>query len=69
MQVKIIDANHCPGSCMFLLEGYFGTILHTGDFRFDPKILEHIKDNKIDTLYLDDTFCSPEYDFPPRVSF
>jgi hypothetical protein len=20
MQVKIIDANHCPGSCMFLLE-------------------------------------------------
>ena len=31
--VTTIDANHCPGSAMFLFEGYFGRILYTGDFR------------------------------------
>lgn len=30
-----IDANHCPGSVMFLLQSdAFGTVLCTGDFRF-----------------------------------
>ena len=28
------DAQHCPGSAMFLFEGEFGTILYTGDFRY-----------------------------------
>ncbi len=69
MQATLIDSNHCPGACMFLLEGYFGTILHTGDFRFDPLILQHevLRNKKIDYLYLDDTFLDPAYDFPSRV--
>ena len=35
--VTTIDANHCPGSAMFLFEGYFGRILYTGDFRYTDK--------------------------------
>ena len=32
--VTVIDANHCPGSAMFVFQGYFGTICYTGDFKF-----------------------------------
>ena len=33
ISVSVLDANHCPGSAMFLFVGYFGRILYTGDFR------------------------------------
>lgn len=33
--VVLLDANHIIGSVMFLFKGYFGTVFHTGDFRFD----------------------------------
>lgn len=32
LTVTLIDANHCPGSVMFLFQGYFGTILYTGQY-------------------------------------
>lgn len=32
MTVTLIDANHCPGSVMFLFQGYFGSILYTGQY-------------------------------------
>lgn len=30
MTVTPIDADHCPGSVMFLFEGDFGVVLYTG---------------------------------------
>ncbi|XP_030077246.1 5' exonuclease Apollo-like [Microcaecilia unicolor] len=69
MTVTLIDANHCPGSVMFLFEGYFGTILYTGDFRYTPDMLKHPALNNrktIDVLYLDNTNCNPDRALPSR---
>nr|XP_033773790.1 5' exonuclease Apollo isoform X2 [Geotrypetes seraphini] len=69
MTVTLIDANHCPGSVMFLFEGYFGTILYTGDFRYTPEMLKHPSLNNtktIDVLYLDNTNCHPNRELPSR---
>lgn len=37
IEVYLIDANHVPGSVMFLFSGYFGSVLYTGDFRLHEK--------------------------------
>ncbi|KAF3911838.1 hypothetical protein AA313_de0208529 [Arthrobotrys entomopaga] len=77
--VTMIDANHCPGSSLFLFEKMipsprgtrFQRILHCGDFRASAKHLRHpllsvAKKNKIDMCYLDTTYLNPKYAFPPQ---
>uniref|UniRef100_H3DCD4 5' exonuclease Apollo n=1 Tax=Tetraodon nigroviridis TaxID=99883 RepID=H3DCD4_TETNG len=71
MTVTLMDANHCPGSVMFLFQGYFGSILYTGDFRYTPSMLREpcLRTNiTIDVLYLDDTNCDPNRSIPSRQS-
>lgn len=38
-KVRLFDSNHMPGSVMLLFEGYFGRYLHTGDMRFNLKMI------------------------------
>uniref|UniRef100_A0A1A7YH87 5' exonuclease Apollo n=1 Tax=Iconisemion striatum TaxID=60296 RepID=A0A1A7YH87_9TELE len=69
LSVTLIDANHCPGAVMFLFEGYFGSILYTGDFRYCPSMLREpcLRTNTtIDVLYLDNTNCDPNRTLPSR---
>ncbi|XP_053103451.1 5' exonuclease Apollo [Hemicordylus capensis] len=69
MTVTLIDANHCPGSVMFLFEGYFGVILYTGDFRYTPSLQQEpaLKNSKLmNILYLDNTNCNPYTVLPSR---
>ncbi|KAM9785897.1 5' exonuclease Apollo [Neosynchiropus ocellatus] len=69
LSVTLLDANHCPGAVMFLFEGYFGTILYTGDFRYAPVMLRELyqkTSGTIDVLYLDNTNCDPNRSLPSR---
>lgn len=72
MKITLIDANHCPGSTLFLFEGTARgrslRYLHCGDFRATPTQLLHpaVRGKKIDSLYLDTTYLSPKYAFPSQ---
>ncbi|CAG8497291.1 4312_t:CDS:2 [Paraglomus occultum] len=74
--VTLIDANHCPGSVLFLfklIDQNNKTVrryLHTGDFRACPKQVLHSAianlSDPIDVLYLDTTYLNSHYRFPAQ---
>lgn len=51
VKVTAIDANHCPGSAMFLVEGIvngtFKSIIVTGDIRAEPMWVDQLLQNPI----------------------
>ena len=70
--VVAIDANHCPGSCMFSFSLYEGSkpsdmenifsMLYTGDFRISPQILSFVQRTSLSLLHVDDTcYHKPNY--------
>ena len=69
VQITLIDANHCPGSVMFLIKNNNGKIyLHTGDYRTNDQMINNklLTNVWIDVVYMDVTFCHPEYKFPTK---
>ncbi|XP_028110503.1 5' exonuclease Apollo-like isoform X1 [Camellia sinensis] len=76
VDVIAIDAHHCPGAVMYLFRGEFGCMLYTGDFRWETTskraeigrsmLLSALGNDKVDILYLDNTYCNPSYSFPSR---
>lgn len=81
IRVTLIDANHCVGAVMFLIEGDRKAILYTGDIRAEtwwvnslvqnPILLPYtLRNRRLDCLYLDTTFATkskPYRDFPSKA--
>ncbi|KAI0144349.1 hypothetical protein GGR57DRAFT_332999 [Xylariaceae sp. FL1272] len=72
IQVTLLDANHCVGAVMFLLEGSGKAALYTGDIRCEPRFVTAITQNPnmvayasgwktLDRMYLDTSVVS---DYP-----
>ncbi|KAI0430764.1 artemis protein [Xylaria sp. FL1042] len=64
IQVTLLDANHCVGAVMFLLEGFGKAVLYTGDIRCEPRFVTAVTQNPnmieyssgrktLDRIYLD----------------
>ncbi|TYG95287.1 hypothetical protein ES288_A11G256200v1 [Gossypium darwinii] len=71
-----LHTDHTQGAVMFLFRGEFGCMLNTGDFRWEKNceraklakemLLNALKDDAVDVLYLDNTYCNPTFQFPTR---
>lgn len=81
IRVTLIDANHCIGAVMFLIEGDGKAVLYTGDIRAETWWVNSIVQNPVlapyalglrslDCIYLDTTFATkraPYKAFPSKA--
>jgi hypothetical protein len=81
IRVTLIDANHCVGAVMFLIESEEKAVLYTGDVRAEtwwvntliqnPVLLPYtLGDRRLDCMYLDTTFATksePYKEFPSKA--
>jgi hypothetical protein len=81
IRVTLLDANHCVGAVMFLIEGEGKAILYTGDIRAETWWVNSIIQNpvllpytcgtrRLDCVYLDTTFATksePYREFPSKA--
>jgi len=67
LTITALEANHCPGALMFVLESGGRKIIHTGDFRLDDGIRtrRHLLAGA-DRLYVDSTYAAPQFTFPTQ---
>ena len=76
--VTLVDANHCPGAAMAVFrvnstgsKSDTKVYLHTGDFRGCEKVISDVKHvtrgERIESMYLDTTYCDPKHTFAPQV--
>ncbi|KAL4973486.1 hypothetical protein BDW66DRAFT_101778 [Aspergillus desertorum] len=74
IRVTLLDANHCTGAVMFLIEGDGKAILYTGDIRAEPwwvdSLIRHpvlipytLGNKRLDKIYLDTTFAHTSHTF------
>lgn len=79
VELTMLDANHCPGAAMVLFRLKSGKVyLHVGDFRWCPAMttvpaLRAVAAGanarvRLDALYLDTTYCGPQYQFPTQTA-
>lgn len=81
IRVTLLDANHCVGAVMFLIEGDGKAILYTGDIRAETWWVNSIVQNpvllpytfgsrRLECIYLDTTFATksePYREFPSKA--
>ncbi|KAL2802633.1 beta-lactamase-like protein [Aspergillus granulosus] len=74
IRVTLLNANHCIGAVMFLIEGDGKAILYTGDIRSEPwwvdSLTRHpvlipytLGNKRLDKIYLDTTFADRSHAF------
>lgn len=67
VRITALDANHCPGALLFIVETEYEKNVYTGDFRYNSAMAEraHLFRN-VDTLFFDNTYEGTKATLPTQ---